>query len=149
MIVLVPFLGVLVGLYGGLLFMIGPSEMDASLSEVAVHIVDLPSVKANAPNAAAPHPWSLTIGDLFVTTGLIFLSLELVKATNTKGWSLGNHGLSLLTLVACVLLLVLVPGFATTTFFFLTLMVFVDVSVGVMVTTNSAKRDIGIGGIGG
>jgi hypothetical protein len=142
---LTPFLGITVLVYGLVVLLVGPDAIYAALSNVVFSVDQLPSLQGALPTDPS-HTWEITVGDLFVTAGLVFLSMELVKASSTKNWSMGNHGLSLLTLVVCILLFVLVPGFTTTCFFFLTMMAFVDVSVGAMVTTNSAKRDIGIGG---
>lgn len=147
LLLLTPFLGVTVLIYGLMVLLIGPESIHVALQNVVFSVDQLPSLRGPLPSDPI-HPWDITVGDLFVTAGLIFLSMELVKASSTKGWSMGNHGLSLLTLIVCILLFVLVPGFTTTCFFFLTMMAFVDVSVGAMVTTNSAKRDIGIGGGG-
>lgn len=147
LLLLTPFMGMLVLCYAGMRLWLGGASMARVLEGVVLRVHQLPSVQS--ADGALAAPWELRLGDLFVTVGLLFLALELVKATNYQSWSMANHGLSLVTLLVCILLFVLVPGFATSPFFFLTAMSLVDVSVGGMITTSTARRQIGIGGGGG
>jgi hypothetical protein len=67
----------------------------------------------------------------------------MIKATNTRGWSLGNHGLSMLIFIIALGLFLLAEGYGTVTFMLLTTMTLVDVLVGMMVTIVTARRDFG------
>lgn len=85
-------------------------------------------------------------GEAFSMAGLFFLALEVIKSTNTRGWSLANHGLSMLVFVGALILFLIVDGYATVPFLMITTMALVDVLVGMMVTIVTARRDIGLGG---
>lgn len=133
---MLPLLGLSVLAYAGFGMMNG--DMVGWLGEAAHTISNLPS----ADGAGLV----LTHGDMFVLIGLFLLAMEVIKATNTKGWSLGNHGLSMLVFVIALFLFLTVDGYATATFLLLTTMTLVDVLVGMLVTIVTARRDIGLGG---
>jgi len=122
---LIPFVGVMVAIYA-VMGMLG-----SDLSSVAY------SLTAGEVNL------ELTNGDMLVLFGLFALALEMIKATNTRGWSLGNHGLSMLILILSLGLFLLADGYGTVTFLMLTTMTLVDVLVGMMVTIVTARRDFG------
>jgi hypothetical protein len=91
--------------------------------------------------------WSFTYGSLFVTLGLFALFVELLRSTRTDTISIANHALSTMVLVLCLLEFVVVPGFNTSVFFYLTLMAMIDVVAGFTVTIISARRDFGGPGV--
>lgn len=88
--------------------------------------------------------WQLSTGDLFVLAGLLALGIESLKSAGTSRVSMGNHILSMVAFVAALLLFLLVPGFATTTFFLLMIMAFIDTLVGMLVSIVTARRDIDV-----
>lgn len=88
--------------------------------------------------------WQLSTGDLFVLAGLIALGIESLKSAGTTRVSMANHALSMIAFVAALLLFLLVPGFATTTFFLLMVMAFIDTLVGMLVSIVTARRDFGV-----
>lgn len=90
-------------------------------------------------------PWRFTLADLLLVFGLIMLFAEIVKATSTKSDSIMNHAASMFVLIFCLIEFLLFKNFATSTFFLLMLMCFLDVLAGVMVTIVSARRDFGVG----
>ena len=90
-------------------------------------------------------PWRFTLGDLLLFIGLIMLFAEIVKATSTKSDSIMNHAASMFILIFALIEFLLFKNFATSTFFLLMLMCFLDVLAGVMVTIVSARRDFGVG----
>ncbi|MGA1342153.1 MAG: hypothetical protein ACO33A_03750, partial [Hyphomonas sp.] len=57
-----------------------------------------------------------------------------------------NHGISLLLFIICLVQFLLMPNFATSTFFILMAMTLLDVLAGVIVTIVSARRDFGVDG---
>jgi hypothetical protein len=57
-----------------------------------------------------------------------------------------NHALSMGLFVLCLLLFLLLPSFATSTFFLIMVMVLLDVMAGFIVTILTARRDLDIGG---
>ena len=95
-----------------------------------------------AMNSAAE--WPVTLGDLLLA-GLIVLFIELLKSTTSRRTAIVNHALSMLLFVGCLVEFLLVPAFATSAFFLLTVMVLLDVLAGFIVTIVSARRDVDFG----
>lgn len=77
---------------------------------------------------------------------MTFLFLEILKSTSTGTATIVNHGISLLLFILCLVQFLLMPNFATSTFFILMSMTLLDVLAGVIVTIVSARRDFGVGG---
>jgi hypothetical protein len=90
--------------------------------------------------------WILTKGDAIVLLAVTFLFLEILKSTSTGTATIINHGISLLLFIICLVQFLLMPNFATSTFFILMAMTLLDVLAGVIVTIVSARRDFGVGG---
>lgn len=88
---------------------------------------------------------AFTIRDLFILLAIIILFIEVLKSTSTGTISLMNHGFSTVVMVISIILLLVAQGFGNTTFLFLTLMTVFDVVAGFIITTISARRDIGFG----
>lgn len=86
--------------------------------------------------------WPLSLGDLIMAGSLVVLFIELLKSTTSQKVAIINHSLSMILFVVCLIEFLLLPGFATSTFFLLTLMVLLDVLAGFIVTIVSARRDI-------
>lgn len=86
--------------------------------------------------------WPLSLGDLIMAGSLVVLFIELLKSTTSHKVAIINHSLSMVLFVICLVEFLLLPGFATSTFFLLTLMVLLDVLAGFIVTIVSARRDI-------
>ncbi len=139
-LMLIPFVGVLIATYAVMVFMGVGAEAGIAdwLTTNAYQVMQVQT-------AGDAGLW-LTNGDMFVLLGLLALALEMIKSTNTKGWSLGNHGLSMLVFIVAMGLLLVTSGYATATFLLLTAMALVDVLVGMLVTIVTARRDIGLGG---
>lgn len=85
---------------------------------------------------------SVTLSDLVLAGALVILFIELLKSTTSQKAAIINHSLSMLLFVACLVEFLLLPGFATSTFFLLTIMVTPDVLAGFIVTIVSARRDV-------
>jgi hypothetical protein len=90
--------------------------------------------------------WVLTKGDAIVLLAVTFLFLEILKSTSTGTATIINHGISLLLFIICLVQFLLLPNFATSTFFILMSMTLLDVLAGVIVTIVSARRDFGVDG---
>jgi hypothetical protein len=86
--------------------------------------------------------WPVSLGDLILAGSLVVLFIELLKSTTSQKVAIINHSLSMILFVICLIEFLLLPGFATSTFFLLTLMVMLDVLAGFIVTIVSARRDI-------
>lgn len=86
--------------------------------------------------------WPVSLGDVLLAVGLVVLFIELLKSTNSRRAAIINHSLSMLLFVACLVQFLLLPAFATSTFFLLSLMVLLDVLAGFIVSIVSARRDM-------
>jgi len=133
----IPFLGLVIIAYAVTAFVGGgfgaPGAMDTFLQR-GLFGLTLPSAET----------WQFRIADLFATVGLLALAVESIKSARTNRLSITNHGLSLVVAMVAVILFIVVKGFGTTAFFLLTMMAFMDVLVGTVVTIVTARRDIGV-----
>lgn len=86
--------------------------------------------------------WSVALGDLLLAASLVVLFIELLKSTASRRIAIINHSLSVILFIVCLIEFLLAPGFATSTFFLITLMVLLDVLAGFLVTIVSARRDV-------
>ena len=89
--------------------------------------------------------WTVTGGDLFVVAGLAILFGELLKSTNRRDVAIVNHSLSIVLFILCLVEFLVLRACATSAFFFLTSMVFLDVLAGFIVTIAATRREIGVG----
>lgn len=86
--------------------------------------------------------WFMTVGDLFVIIGLVFLFIEVLKSTRTSQAAIIDHILSTLVLIIFLIEFIAVKGAGTSTFFILALMSLFDVIAGFTVTITTARRDV-------
>ncbi len=92
--------------------------------------------------------WVFTVSDLILLFGLFLLFFEVLKATRTgPGISL-DHLLSTLVFVAALIEFILIGKAATSTFFLIVVLCFVDMTAGFSVSISSARRDFSVGGGG-
>jgi hypothetical protein len=92
--------------------------------------------------------WNIDFNDFLMLFGLILLFIEVIKATRTTSNELINHGLSMLVFVICLVEFITLKGFATSTFFFLTLFTLFDVVAGYTISIVAAEHDLGLGRAG-
>jgi len=90
--------------------------------------------------------WDITRGDLLIFIGIIFLYVEIFKATRTTTGSILDHTLSMVVFVGMLIQFILAEKAGTSVFAILTMMALVDVVAGFTVTIVSARRDFGFGG---
>jgi hypothetical protein len=88
--------------------------------------------------------WPVSLGDLILAGSLVVLFIELLKSTTSQKVAIINHSLSMILFIVCLVEFLLLPAFATSTFFLLSLMVLLDVLAGFIVTIVSARRDVDI-----
>lgn len=93
-------------------------------------------------------PWRFSFGDFLVLVALALLFVEVVKATRTTKHEIINHGLSLVTFVVALVEFIVLKGFATTPFFFITVMTLFDVVAGYTISIIAAEHDLGLGKAG-
>jgi hypothetical protein len=90
--------------------------------------------------------WALTAGDLLILLSLFMLFFELLKATTSRRVAIVNHSLSMIVFIVCLVEFLLVPAFATSVFFLITMMTLLDVLAGFIVTIITARKDFDFGG---
>jgi hypothetical protein len=88
--------------------------------------------------------WAVSTSDILLSFALLLLFLEVMKATRLGSRSIIDHLLSLVLFLAMLAEFVMVRAAATSTFFLLVAISFVDVIAGFSVTIRTAERDIGI-----
>lgn len=86
--------------------------------------------------------WSLTWGDLMLLIGIICLFFEVLKSTNTGRSSLIEHMLSTVLFIVFLVEFILLGAAASSTFFLLMAMSFVDVVAGFSISITGAGRDV-------
>lgn len=89
--------------------------------------------------------WQLSGADALILLSISLLFLEILKSTSTGTATIMNHTVSLILFIICLVQFLLLPNFATSAFFILTIMALLDVLAGVVVTIVSARRDFGVG----
>lgn len=90
--------------------------------------------------------WVLSVGDLLLLFAIVVLFVEIIKSASSGSATILNHGLSMGVFVVCFISFLLIKSFATSTFFFLTMMALIDVLAGFTVSIVTARRDFGVGG---
>ena len=88
--------------------------------------------------------FTMTLGDLIVLIGLLFLFLETVKSARASKASIMDHLLSTLVFIAFLVEFLLVKGAAHSVFFILMVITLVDVLAGFVVAMRAATRDINL-----
>jgi hypothetical protein len=126
-----PLLALPVILYNLIAFTSGAANAQATMTD--------PMFTIAMPTGAA---WAVSLGDLLLAASLVVLFVELLKSTTSRGIAIINHSLSMILFIVCLIEFLLAPGFATSTFFLITVMVLLDVLAGFIVTIVSARRDI-------
>jgi hypothetical protein len=92
---------------------------------------------------ASGSPWPFTVGTMFVTLGLFALFVELLRSTRTDSLSIANHALSVMVFILALLEFVIMKGFNTSEFFYLTVIAAIDVIAGFTITIIGSRRDFG------
>lgn len=88
--------------------------------------------------------WSPTRGDLLLMLGVVFLYVEIFKATNAGTASIVDHAISVLVFIIFLIEFIVVENAGTSTFIILALMSLLDVIAGFTITISSARRDFSV-----
>jgi hypothetical protein len=91
--------------------------------------------------------WKISVGDVLVMLGILLLFLEILKATRLGMRAMMDQMLSLILFIFVLGEFVMVPRVATSTFFLLVLLSFVDAISGFSVTIRTAQRDLSVEGV--
>ncbi len=87
--------------------------------------------------------FNVSVSDLLLAFGILFLTIEVIKATRTNTTSVVDHMLSMVVFVAFLVEFLTLPFAGTSTFFLLMLMALADVIAGFSVSIAAARRDFG------
>ncbi len=90
---------------------------------------------------ASGTPWLVTSGDVILLVALLMLFAEFLKAARHGREAMLNHTLSLALFIICLVEFLLIPTFATTLFFVITVMALLDVIAGFMITVMSIQNE--------
>jgi membrane-anchored protein YejM (alkaline phosphatase superfamily) len=90
--------------------------------------------------------WTMSPGDMLIVLSVLLLFGEMMKSTRIGIRTVVDHGLSLLLFLAIVAEFLLVRQAASSTFFILLVISFIDVMGGFAVTLRSAQRDLTVEG---
>ena len=88
--------------------------------------------------------FTLTMGEGLIILSLLLLFIEILKATRVGSWTILDHILSTVVLVAYLVEFLMVGQAATSTFFILMAVTLVDVIAGYSVSIRNASRDLTI-----
>jgi hypothetical protein len=95
----------------------------------------MPGVSLAEPLVTVPltsgAPWSVTLGDILLALGILMLLLEVIKGARPGARYLTDHLLSLIVSGGAVAEFLLLPRFASSTYFLLALLALVDFFTGV------------------
>jgi hypothetical protein len=106
----------------------------------------MPGVGFDAPVATltllSGRPWTLTLGDAVLVLGALLLLLEVVKSARPHGKYATDHLLALLVSGGAAAEFLLLPQFASSTFFLLTVLALVDFLAGLALRSRSRSRKV-------
>ena len=86
--------------------------------------------------------WGITPGDIMIAGSVVILLIEMLKAARMSRRTIVDHLLSMILFVAMLVEFLLVRQVASTTFFLLLVVSFVDVTGGFAVSLRAAQRDV-------
>jgi FtsH-binding integral membrane protein len=87
--------------------------------------------------------FTLELGYLMVLAGLVFLFIEIVKATHTSSPTIFDHAFSMLVFIIYLIEFIAIGYCATSVFFILTMIALIDVVGGFTITIRASRRDFG------
>jgi hypothetical protein len=94
--------------------------------------------------------WGVTLGDAVIAGSIVILLIEMLRAARRASRrTIMDHVLSMILFVAMLVEFMTVKGIASSTFFLLLVISFVDVAAGFAVSIRSAPRDILLDNAGG
>ncbi len=106
---------------------------------MGVDLADLQKPLGFAVPLLRDHWWQPTYSDALLTFGLFLLLFEVVKSARPGAKYFTDHLLSMLVFAAAAAEFLLLPKFAHSTFFLLTLMAFIDVVAGIAIRSVRPK----------
>jgi len=86
--------------------------------------------------------WVLTWEDLLIAFAILLLAVEIMKSTRMGMRNIVDHVLAMALFIVMLIEFLLVKQAASSTFFLLLVISFVDVAGGFTITIRTAQRDI-------
>jgi hypothetical protein len=86
--------------------------------------------------------WAVSSGDMLIAFAILLLYLEILKAARYGTKAIMDHLLSMLLFVGMLIEFIMVQKAATSTFFIMLALSFVDVVAGFSVSIRTAQRDV-------
>ena len=105
-------------------------------------VLALKLIEVSLPSNAV---WALYMSDLIILFGLFILFFELVKSTGVGNTEILEHVLSTFVAVSYLIVFLMAPMAANSTFFILSTMSFIDVIAGITISITQARRDFHVG----
>jgi hypothetical protein len=90
--------------------------------------------------------FAITAGDLMIAGSILILLVEMLKAARLSRRSIMDHLLSMVLFIGMLVEFLLVKQVASSTFFLLLVISFVDVMGGFSISVRAAQRDISFTG---
>ena len=90
--------------------------------------------------------WTMSAGDMLIYLAILLLFGEMMKSTRIGIRTVVDHALSLILFFGMLVEFLLVKQAASTTFFLLLVISFIDVLGGFAVTLRTAQRDLTVEG---
>jgi hypothetical protein len=91
--------------------------------------------------------WGITPGDIMIAGSIVILLIEMLKAARMSRRTIVDHLLSMILFIGMLVEFLMVKEVASTTFFLLLVISFVDVTGGFAVSLRAAQRDISVEGV--
>lgn len=124
--------------------MIGFPLLLIPLAIVNILVFLMPGVSFTDPLVSvpllSPAVWKITFGDALIAFSMLLLLFEVIKGARPGGKYFTDHFLALLIFAGAVAEFLLLPQFATSVFFLLTVLMLVDFLAGVSLRLRSEAR---------
>jgi hypothetical protein len=91
--------------------------------------------------------WGITAGDLMIAGSIVILLIEMLKAARMSRRTAIDHILSMILFIGMLVEFLMVKQVASSTFFLLLVIGFVDVAGGFAVSIRAAQRDVTVEGV--
>jgi hypothetical protein len=123
--------------------MIGFPLLLIPLAIVNIIVFLMPGVSFTDPIVSVPLMskalWKVTFGDVLLALGILLLLLEVIKASRQGGKYFTDHLLALLVFIGAAAEFLLLPAFATSVFFLLSVLMLVDFLAGLSLHKKREK----------
>lgn len=133
----IPWIGAAVIIYDIVVFVFAGAGAAGAAETLGATIFSVPLMSGAS--------WMLTVADVLIVLTLALLFIELIKATRRRGNSITDHALSTIIFIICVIQFLMVEKAATSVFFIITAVAFIDVIAGFFITIRATRRDLTLG----